>query len=151
MAWRRSAEELPITPNSFDSQYPCSAEVLPVTPDGLHPRWLDLQQSQLFRSLSYNFSWRALRATTFREVHRQGFFIFTQVLLAVCSMTYVVVISIKCLDNLCVCYSVWLLTCMVDYLCGLSTRRENILLWYLFADHPLVEIWDLKLELWRCE
>ena len=28
---------------------------------------------------------------------------------------------------------------MVDHLCGLSTRRKNIPLWYLSADRPLVE------------
>ena len=34
------------------------ADALPVTPDGLHPRWLDLQQSQLLRPPGYDCLWR---------------------------------------------------------------------------------------------
>ena len=37
--------------------WPCSAEALPVTPDAFG--WLELQQNQLFRPPSYDFSWRA--------------------------------------------------------------------------------------------
>ena len=43
--------------DTFDSWWPCSAETLPVTPNGLHPRWLDLWQSQLFRPPSHDCSW----------------------------------------------------------------------------------------------
>ena len=34
-----------------------------------------------------------------------------------------------------------MLSCMVDHLCGLSTHWNNIPLWYLSEDCPLVEVW----------
>ena len=45
----------------------------------------------------------------------------------------------ECKNDLCGWWSVWLLTCMVDNLCGLSTRQKNILLWYLSADCLLIK------------